>query len=125
MKGDCHIGGAPSLEMIGDVAAQSRRTATTIFGSNRTPRAAMPMSVPPPQSPVMSPSAREPTAATIRRRPTQLIPAPTTTATPQPSSAPARSIANVSLATELLEYDPDGRSPGARRVPLREDRRRP
>jgi hypothetical protein len=34
MMSDCHIGGAPSLKMIGDVAAQSRRTATAIFGSH-------------------------------------------------------------------------------------------
>ena len=38
--------------------------------------------------------------------PTQLIPVPQTTATPQPCSVPARRIANVSLSTIVLVDQP-------------------
>src|SRR3954465_10054979 len=59
------------------------------------------MSKPPPQSPLIAPRDRKrdwrPSGAT----PTQLIPAPHTTATPQPRSVPARSTANVSLPTAI------------------------
>ena len=62
----------------------------------------MPTSWPPPQSPVVQPSAGKPAWRPSGATPTQLIPAPQTIATPQPCSVPARRTASVSLPTETL-----------------------
>ncbi len=60
---------------------------------------------PPPQSPLISPRARNRVVSPPGATPTQLIPAPQTTPTPQcapESSRPARSTANVSLTTDTV-----------------------
>src|SRR5499427_8091338 len=49
--------------------------------------AALPSPCPPPQSPVVSPSARNPVLRPSGATPTQLMPAPQVTATPQCGSA--------------------------------------
>ena len=64
-----------------DVAGPRPSSART-----EAPSAAMPMSAPPPQSPVMSPRREEARRRPSGERPTQFMPAPMTTATPQPSS---------------------------------------
>ena len=73
---------------------------------------------PPPQSPVSRPSARNRVVRPSGARPAQLMPAPQVTATPQAGwpgdgVSPARSTANVSLATAEVSDQPRRRSAAA------------
>ena len=73
---------------------------------------------PPPQSPVSRPSARNRVVRPSGARPAQLMPAPQVTATPQAGwpgdgVSPARSTANVSLATAEVSDHPRRRSAAA------------
>ncbi len=61
---------------------------------------------PPPQSPESRPSAGNRAVRPSGRMPTQLMPAPQTTATPYGSVTPARRIANVSLRTSVPAPQP-------------------
>src|ERR1700680_1816060 len=63
------------------------------------PSAAIPISGPPPQSPVMAPRAGHHALRPEGELPTQLTPAPTVTATPWPVPVAAHSTAKTSLAT--------------------------
>src|SRR5262245_43308403 len=65
-----------------------------------------PTSSPPPQSPVIRPSAAKRATRPSSATPTQLMPAPQTRATPQPRSVPVRSTAKVSFATSLRGAQP-------------------
>ena len=60
---------------------------------------ASPMSLPPPQSPEIGPTAGKRVIRPSGATPEQLMPYPQTTPTPQSRSVPARSTANVSLRT--------------------------
>ncbi len=69
-------------------------------------RASGPTSSPPPQSPVILPSAANRATRPSSATPTQLMPAPQTSATPQPRSVPARNTAKVSFATSVRGAHP-------------------
>ncbi len=64
------------------------------------------MSQPPPQSPLSVPSAGNRSVRPSALRPTQLMPAPHTTATASAAPVPARSSANASLSTMDLSAQP-------------------
>jgi len=76
--------------------------------------ASTPRLYPPPQSPLVGPSERNLVIRPSGATPTQLIPAPHVTPTPQcapESSRPARSTAKVSLATSMELASPRARNP--------------
>ena len=69
------------------------------------------MSLPPPQSPEIGPTAGNRVIRPSGATPEQLMPNPQTTPTPQSRSVPARSTANVSLRTSRSSRDPPGPQP--------------
>src|SRR5580692_11766500 len=78
--------------------------------------ASVPRVCPPPQSPLSDPKERNLLVRPSGATPTQLIPAPQVTPTPQcgpRSSRPARSTANVSLATSTVSLQPSARTASA------------
>ena len=111
----------PEVDRLGELlrraparSAPGTRASSVVFGPRPSSlraaadSAASPTSWPPPQSPVIVPSAGKRACRPSGATPTQLMPAPHTTATPQPRSVPARRIANVSL------LDRRARRPAAR-----------
>ena len=76
--------------------------------------------MPPPQSPEIWPSAGNRAVRPSGSMPTQLMPAPQTTATPRGASMPARRSAKVSLSTSTLRAQPRACTPPPAAPPRRE-----
>ena len=93
-------------EMLGDEALEARLRAAPVLAAGGRGQRREPEVAAAPQSPVSSPSAGKRAVRPSGATPTQLIPAPQVTATPQPRSVPARRTAKVSLRTRTRLAQP-------------------